>query len=81
MGEQPGGQEAMGGGSVDLQNFDLRAKCSKCRGERFSWHYAATGFHLEGAGKCPVAYGDEGEHLDLVCDRCSYAIGMKTADA
>ena len=65
--------------AVGLLDFDLWAKCPMCLGERFSWQYVATSVHLEGIGECPVAYGDEGEHLDLKCDRCSYTIGMKTA--
>jgi predicted nucleic-acid-binding Zn-ribbon protein len=73
-------EEAVDRGAVDLLDFSLRAKCPKCRGERFDWKYVSTAAHLEGAGICPVAYDDKGEHLDLVCDRCGYAIGMKTAD-
>jgi len=47
----------------------------------FTWRYVPTSVHWALMARCPVAFGDEGEHLDLTCMDCSYTIGMKTADA
>ena len=69
----------------ELSPFTFRAKCPKCDGDRFSWRFVPTGFHMEHAGeyagRCPVTLGSKGEHLDLTCDRCNHIIGMQTADA
>lgn len=81
MGDAPGRQEAVDRSAVGLLDFNLRAVCPKCRGDRFSWRYTISNTHAGGWLRCPEVMGDAMGHLDLSCDRCGYTIGMKTADA
>lgn len=65
--------------NAQLIPFDLRSPCPKCEGRGMNGQYC-TSAH---AGQIRLeAHGEYAqEHLDLVCQWCSYVRFMLTADA
>ena len=67
-----------------LLSFSLRPECPKCGGITFDWDHTPSGFHYLGSkGRCPVTISDDGrkgEHLDVMCLRCGFTMGMRTKD-